>query len=122
MKQEPPNGRGARNKAKSDDGKHTEKTNKFLFRWRKAVASKRGPPSSTTRHVLLTLSLHMDSAGNSAFPSTRTLEEETGVSRKYVEIHLKKAMESAWIGVSIKGTSKGWKGRIYRATLPDEVE
>lgn len=93
-----------------------------LFTWRSVVASEHGPPSSTRRHVLLTLSLHMNERGGSCFPSTRTLAQETGLSRKTVEKHLRTANEEGWIDRSVHGLSgQGWKRFEYGAEFPPGV-
>lgn len=90
-----------------------------LFTWRSAVASVAGPESPTTRHVLLTLSLHMNERGGSCFPSTRTLESETGLSRRAVEAHLQAAEESGWLVRERLGLSgQGWKRFGYAAVIP----
>lgn len=92
---------------------------KPLFTWRSAVASEGGPPRSTTRHVLLTLSLHMNEKGGSCFPSTRTLAEETGLSRRSVETHINLAVADGWLRkrlIGLKG--QRWRRSEYEATLP----
>lgn len=93
-----------------------------LFTWRGAVASEHGPESSTTRHVLLTLSLHMNEKGGSCFPSTRLLATETGLSRRTVETHLKDAAEDGWIRRDVHGFGgQGWKRYEYGAAFPQGV-
>jgi DNA-binding transcriptional MocR family regulator len=93
-----------------------------LFQWRTAVVSEAGPASPITRHVLLTLSLHMDKAGGSCFPSTRTLAAETALSRRAVEMHLATAEAAGWIRrTERRGTGQGWRRMAYTARLPQNV-
>ena len=66
----------------------------FRDRWRDLVASADGPPSATTRHVLLTLSLSMNLTGY-CYPSTRGLAERTKLSERVVCLHLGLAAEGA---------------------------
>lgn len=93
-----------------------------LFCWRNAVANAEGPVNPTTRHVLLTLSLHMDEAGGSCFPSTRTVAERTGLSRRTVEKHLAAAEAEGWIRRRRgAGDRQGWRRIEYAAALPEKV-
>lgn len=93
-----------------------------LFTWRSLVSSDRGPDASTTRHVLLALSLHMNEKGGSCFPSTRTLSNETGLSRRTVEKHLRKAEGEGWLRRDAHGFSgQGWKRYEYAAKVPQDL-
>lgn len=74
----------------------------------KAVAE-RGPESPTTRHVLLTLALHMEAGGTSCHPSTTTLARETGLTDRSVREHLIRAEKEGWIG-------RRKRGRVYHYT------
>jgi hypothetical protein len=90
-----------------------------LFQWRTAVVSHTGPTSPVTRHVLLTLSLHMDKAGGSCFPSIATLVRETGLSNRSVLTHIDLAVEQGWIRRRTNaGSGQGWKRARYTAALP----
>ena len=94
-----------------------------LFTWRSAVASKHGPKQSTTRHLLLTLSLHMNEKGGSCFPSTKTLAEETGYSERTICTHLQKAADQGWLIKGSRGTGgKGWKRNKYSARIPAKAQ
>jgi hypothetical protein len=92
---------------------------KLLFRWRWAVASHAGPPSPTTRLVLLALSLHMQDDGSGAFPSEATLASKTALSDRAVRTHLALAARDGWIGRK-KPRAKGraWANYHYWATMP----
>jgi len=94
-----------------------------LFRWRNALVSNHGPISPTTRHVLLTLSLHMGTHNGSCFPSTKTLAKETALSERAVITHLKKARTSGWIktGKHKKAAGQAWAGHQYQAIIPDII-
>lgn len=99
------------------DGKAT------LFRWRDAFTG-RDPvegvplPHPTIRHVLLTLSLSMNSRGEQGFPSTRELARQTGLSRRTVERRLQEAEELGWIERESRGGGRGWKRHEYRPRIP----
>jgi len=95
-----------------------------MFTWRSALASKHGPASGTTRHVLLTLALHMSEKGDSCFPSVDLLTEETGLSRKTVIDHLKMAAEAGWIEKSERPqrNGQGWRRMEYLAIIPAGLE
>ena len=71
--------------------------------WRSAVASKYGPGSPTTRHVLLTLSLHMSEMETHAFPSVIALAEETGLSDQQVASALYQAIHEGWLSQDADG-------------------
>jgi hypothetical protein len=93
----------------------------FLFEWRAAIVSIHGP-GPTTRHVLLTLSLHMDVNGDSCFPATRRLKDETGLSERTICTHLEKAEKDGWIKKMIQGLSgQGWKRHCYTPIIPAKV-
>lgn len=89
-----------------------------LFTWRSAVVE--SDLSPTTRHVLLTLSLHMNERGGSCFPSTRLLARETGLSRRSVETHLGAAVEASWLDRQQreKRSDGRFTGYTYRAVVP----
>lgn len=97
----------------------------LLFRWRGAVVSENGPARPVTRFVLLVLSLHMDSAGGSCFPSTKLIASETGLSERSVCTHIETASTAGWLkkgsGTAGKGSGKGWRRHVYQATFPDIV-
>lgn len=89
-------------------------TLKPLFGWRSSIAaSDLRPP---VRHVALTLSLHMNEAGDSAFPSLVTLARETGLAKSTVSTAIK-ALEA---GGFLRVRTGGGRARPnhYRATMP----
>lgn len=94
-----------------------------LFTWRSAVASKFGPESPTTRHVLLTLSIHMNEKGESCYPSTKLLADETGLSERSVCTHLELAEKSGWImRKSRQRPGQQWRQHVYSPVIPIGVE
>ena len=97
---------------------------KPIFTWRSAVASKHGPENATTRHVLIFLSLHMSEKGDSCFPSTRLLAEETGLAQRTIVMQLAEAVRLGWIGKRERrmAEGRGWRRVEYFAQIPPAVE
>jgi DNA-binding transcriptional MocR family regulator len=64
----------------------------------------------------------MSEKGDSCFPSTRLLAEETGLSRRSVEKHLRTAVESGWLERSeVERRRDGtYKPIEYKAAIPGE--
>lgn len=90
---------------------------KPLFTWRSAIC--KSYLSSTTRHTLITLSLHMNELGESCFPSTAKLAEETGLSERSVCTHLEMAEDFGWLCREYKKTGKDWKKTYYYPRIPE---
>ncbi|WP_367394534.1 helix-turn-helix domain-containing protein [Cupriavidus sp. Agwp_2] len=88
------------------------------YTWRAAIIrSDLGP---TTRHVLLTLSCHINDAGEPTYPSTLLLSDECGLSERAVVTHLKLAASLGWLTVSKHGyAGQGWARNQYRPRTPD---
>jgi hypothetical protein len=92
------------------------------WQWLQAIASKLGPADSTTRHVLMTLSLHMNQLGEQAFPSQRLLAERSGLSERSVRTHLQLATKAGWLLVYAKQPNgKGWRLHEYVAAVPEQI-
>lgn len=88
------------------------------YTWRSAVIRSDLPP--TTRHVLLTLSCHINDAGEPTYPSTLLLSDECGLSERAVVTHLKSAAALGWLTVSKHGyAGKAWARNQYRPRVPD---
>jgi hypothetical protein len=88
------------------------------YTWRAAVL--RSGLEPTTRHVLLTLSCHINDAGESAYPSTRLLAFESGLSERSVCTHLEKAVLGGWLRRRQHGLAgQKWKRNEYFPRLPD---
>lgn len=90
-----------------------ERDFKPLFTWRGAVCDSGLPP--TCRHVLLTLSLHMNERGGSCFPSVARLCSETGLGRSTVIRQLQLARDNGWLVVN---QSPGRTTNQYKAEVP----
>lgn len=88
------------------------------YTWRAAII--RSDLSPTTRHVLLTLSCHINDAGEPTYPSTLLLSDECGLSERAVITHLKLAASLGWLTVSKHGyAGQGWARNQYRPRTPD---
>lgn len=88
-----------------------------LFTWRSAIVESDLPP--VTRHVALTLSLHMNERGGSCFPSHPTLAAETGYHIDTVRTHLAKLAADGWLVrvVNRRGSGRGTRVE-YEASVP----
>jgi hypothetical protein len=94
----------------------------MLFKWRKLITAVNGPESAITRHVLLTLSLHMDTNGCSCYPSTRLLAVECALSERSICTHLSIAVRDGWIRRGLHGCrGHGWRRYSYEITIPANV-
>jgi hypothetical protein len=94
---------------------------KPLFGWRWEVLRSNLP--STTRLVLLTISIHMDDRGQTngkLSPTTLTLADETGLTERTVCTHIQVAREKGWVLTTAVGSAQGWKHSAYCATFPAE--
>ncbi|KAF1065262.1 helix-turn-helix domain-containing protein [Burkholderia gladioli] len=86
--------------------------------WRHAIINSTLP--STTRHVLLTLSCHVNDCGEDCFPSTKTLARETNLSERSVCTHLELAREQGWFVARLHGYGgKKWAHREYFPRIPE---
>ena len=84
-----------------------------FFSWRSAILKSSIPP--TTKLVLLTLSCHMNDAGESCYPSINLLCSETGLSNRAVITHLHNAAEWGWINVRKQGLAgQQWSRNSYQ--------
>lgn len=85
-----------------------------LFSWRSAICDSDLP--ATSRHVALTLSLHMNERGGSCFPAVNTLSYETGLGSSTIRQHLNELAAKGWLKLERRdGTSN-----VYQATIPDD--
>lgn len=88
------------------------------YTWRAAII--RSDLAPTTRHVLLTLSCHINDAGEPTYPSTLTLADECALSERAVVTHLKLAHSLGWLVVTKHGyVGKAWARNQYEPRLPD---
>jgi hypothetical protein len=93
-----------------------------LFSWRGAICDSDLAP--TVRHVALTLSLHMNERGGSAFPSVERLAHETGLSDRTVQKALHTLVERGWLAHANAGNRGGRpkpgtiRTNCYEASVP----
>jgi hypothetical protein len=87
--------------------------------WRDAVRSDRGPPSSTTRQVLIEVSLWMNNDTLIAYPSEETIAKKCRLSVRSVRTHLKLAADQGWISRKLfRPAGKQWPGYCYTGGFP----
>jgi len=92
------------------------------WQWQETLASKCGPPSATTRHVMHAISIHMNPQGENAFPSIRKIALRTALSERAVTKHISLARLSGWIEVTTRKRPGGdWDSNQYRASVPNHV-
>lgn len=88
-----------------------------LFPWRSQILKSDLQP--TTRLVLLTLSCHMNDAGESCYPSVERLVKETGLTKRTVITHLQIAKDLGWIGSRKHGfAGQAWARNEYYISWP----
>lgn len=91
------------------------------YTWRHAIIN--SSLEATTRHVLLTLSCHINDAGESAYPSTKTLARECAVSEPTICKHLRLAKCAGWLIVRKHGFGgQAWARSEYYPRIPDDFE
>lgn len=91
------------------------------YTWRSAIVNSELP--STTRHVLLTLSLYINDMGQSAYPSIERLSKETGLTDRAVGKHLRLAKELGWVRVGKMGFGgQNWANNCYFPQIPGDAE
>jgi len=87
------------------------------YTWRSAIL--RSGLKPTTRHVLLTLSCYVNDVGQSAYPSTKTLASDTGLSERAVITHLHEASDAGWLKVRKHGFGgQNWSRNEYYPCTP----
>lgn len=95
-------------------------TNK-VWSWRQAV--QKADIQSTTKLVLLNLSIYMNELGGSCFPSTATQAKDTGLSERSICSHLEKAVDAGFIEKKKHGfAGQKWARNEYYATYPKGTE
>jgi DNA-binding transcriptional ArsR family regulator len=92
-----------------------------LFTWRTCVASKHSGLEATTRHLALTISLHMNERGGSCFPSMDSMAEETGLHKATVIRHLRILEEAGWLSVKRRNRPGRSDVNQYTALVPMAV-
>lgn len=92
------------------------------YGWQHAIASQHGPAAATTRLILLVISLHMDPAGENAWPSQTTIAKRAAITVRSVSKHIQEAASDGWLGISWAGRNgQGWRLTRYHAVVPEAV-
>ena len=92
------------------------------FKWERALMSKRGPQNSTSRLVGLVMSTHTDGK-LMAYPSTRLLAQEAGLSERAVIEHVNSLVDLGWLKrAKHKGAGKKWRQSFYWLTNPQATD
>ena len=89
-----------------------------LFSWRGAIVT--SDLAGPTRFVALVLSLHMNEAGGSCFPSQETLGKECALSPRQVRHHLSVLRDEGWLNIHYRNSPGGRKA-FYDAEVPFSV-
>lgn len=89
--------------------------------WRSAICDSGLPPSA--RHVALTLSLHLKTRGQTAFPGADCLAYETGLTSRTVRSQLALLVDAGYLQLLQRGGLKGKRkmANLYRASVPQSV-
>jgi len=92
-----------------------------VWSWRSAI--QKSNLGSTTKLVLLNLSIYMNELGQGCFPSVKTQAMDTGLSEKSICTHIDKAAVAGYINKGHHGFSgQGWSRHEYVATYPEGTE
>jgi hypothetical protein len=90
-----------------------------VWSWRQAI--KDSDLKSTTKLVLLTLSVYMNDCGNGCYPSVEQLVKDTSLSKRAVIVHLQLAEKAYFITKKMHGfRGNKWRRTEYIATYPDQ--
>lgn len=91
-----------------------------IFSWREAIQTASLP--STTKLVLLNLSIYMNEKGEGCYPSVKRQASDTNLSEKTICDHLQKAAAAGFIYISKQRMAgQQWALNSYRAIFPDTV-
>lgn len=90
------------------------------FSWEQAVAGPDGPPSSTTRLVLLVIGMHCRRKGSlQCWPSIRALEAATRLSQRCIIDQIESAIVMGWLSRQTgQAGDMRRRGSIYTLTMP----
>lgn len=88
-----------------------------IWQWRKAVVESELP--ATTRHVCLTIALHLSHVGKPWDIPIRRLIDETGLSNRAVAEHLQKAVDAEFLSIKRNYAETGHRAvSTYTALIP----
>jgi hypothetical protein len=92
--------------------------------WTRYIAGDAGPRDSTTQHILLTLSLFMNSGGGSAFPSVPKISRATRRCERTVRKHLRDAEEAGWITITQRRRRGqfNFDSNLYELSVPAHLQ
>jgi hypothetical protein len=92
-----------------------------VWSWRHAV--QKSGLKSTTRFVLLNLSVYMNDLGAGCFPSIKRQAQDTGLSMRAVCEHLGFAVEAGFLRKNQHGYGdRRWARNEYQAQMPPNVK
>ena len=92
-----------------------------VWSWRQAIQKSELP--STTKLVLLNLSIYMNEVGEGCYPTTATQAKDTGLSERSVCTHLDNAEKAGFLLKSLHGYGgQKWSRNEYFATYPKGTE
>mgnify|MGYP006426731843 CR=1 FL=1 len=92
-----------------------------VWSWRHAI--QQAELNSTTKLVLLNLSIYMNEIGEGCYPSTARQAKDTGLSERSICTHLDKAEKAGFIAVKKHGFGgQKWSRNEYYATYPKGTE
>ena len=93
-------------------------SNDNILTWRSAV-NKNDELQSTTAHLLLVISCYINVMGTGAYPSVKTLAQNTKLSERSVCTHIQLAIKHGFLRVNKHGFGgKKWKRNEYFACFP----
>lgn len=88
-----------------------------VWSWRHAI--QKSSLDSSTKLVLLNLSIYMNDVGDGCYPSIERQVQDTGLSKRSVITHLKKALEAGFLVKEKHGyAGQKWARNEYRASYP----
>lgn len=89
------------------------------FKWQAAVLADKSL-SSGTKLVLLVIGARMNKKGGGAFPSYKTIAEESSMSRRSVITHVECAVAAGWMRKEVRRKSAVENdSNMYRVSYPD---
>lgn len=92
-----------------------------VWGWRQAI--QKSDLSSTTRLVLLNLSIYMNDIGEGCYPSTKQQSQDTGLSERAVCQHLQIAVEQGFLIKDRHGFGgRAWNRQEYTACYPEGTD
>lgn len=92
-----------------------------FFSWQQAILKSSLEP--TTKHVCLTIGVHMAGDGSGCFPSYNLIAEESGLGRRTVIDHVQKAVDAGYMTLHHRERDNGSStSNLYQPTMPGVVQ